>query len=482
MNTNPHPELLDSSLEAMLRQRAGNEAPSGLIVSIATAVDATPQSPKRLRTWLAPRRRGGAGLVLVAAIVGISALGVAIVGGARLTSPDQRRTTNDPVASPAPSGPGRSPKPSALIAPGVAHDFGTERWLVPYLFPDGVGWITATHRVPGLARQSPGSALMATQTSLFRTTAGGQTWTDRTPRHAGAMIANLVIDADTAVVGWGDGHAVSISITHDAGVTWTTSILKGETNGPLPLFASATNGTLMFFDTANRSPARVHVYRTPDGGQTWDGPTAGTLPAGQSKFESGAGVIWLNVGKVDNIPFNERLWVSVDGGVTWPVRHFPDPPFASSGTLKWAIGPPVFEADGAIVLAVSAGGPIGVFRSADDGQTWQMLQSWQDTTMGGLAFTPLSPRVWVLADPVGTEVISTTDGGDHWRTVMGDRRIFSLVTTFATPDHGWAAHECDRDPNPMINRGPDPFCDGNALTSVLLETTDGGKSWHPLGT
>jgi photosystem II stability/assembly factor-like uncharacterized protein len=464
MNTNSHPELLDSSLETMLRQRAGNGAPSGLIVSIATAIDAMPQAPRRLRTRLAPRRRGGAGLVLVAAIVGISALGVAIVGGARLTSPDQRRTTNDPIASPASSGPATSPKRSALIVAGVAHDFGAERQLVPYLFGDGVGWI-------------------ATRTSLFRTTDGGRTWTDRTPRHAGAMIANLVIDANTGVVGWGDGQSVSIATTHDAGVTWTTSILKSETTAPLPLFSSATTGTLTFFDTADRSPVGLHVYRTSDGGQTWDGPMAGTLPASQSKpAGSGAGVIWMNVGKVDNIPFNERLWVSLDGGLTWPVRHFPDPPFAPSGMLKWVIGPPVFEADGAIVLAVSDGGSTGVFRSADDGQTWQMLQSWQDTATGGVAFIPLSPTGWVLADGVGTEVISTTDGGDHWRPIKGDRPIFWLVTSFATPDHGWAAHACNRNPNPVINRGPDPFCDGNTLTSVLLETTDGGKSWHLLAT
>jgi hypothetical protein len=247
-------------------------------------------------------------------------------------------------------------------------------------------------------------------------------------------------------------------------------------------FASATDGTLTFFDTTDTVPARVHVYRTSDGARTWAGPTAGTFPVGEIKPGGwGGGAIWLNVGKADNVPFDNRLWLSTDGGVTWPARRFPTADFVKAGDLKWVSGPPLLVDGSRIVINISNGDTDGVFRSDDGGQTWQLLES--SSELGG-AYVPLrlSSDTWVLVSELGTSVLSTEDAGGHWRTVVGDHRIWGLsYPTFASADHGWAVHGCDRRTTLHINHGPDPLCDGNTLASVLLETTDGGKSWHPLG-
>jgi photosystem II stability/assembly factor-like uncharacterized protein len=93
----------------------------------------------------------------------------------------------------------------------------------------------------------------------------------------------------------------------------------------------------------------------------------------------------------------------------------------------------------------------------------------------------LSTDEWVLVGGDGTSVLSTTDAGASWRTITGERPIHYLSNpTFASPDHGWALHDCERGKITGLGRGPDPYCDGNTLATVLLETTDGGKSWNPL--
>jgi photosystem II stability/assembly factor-like uncharacterized protein len=466
MTTNTQTDPSDVRLERMLRQRAGDAAPRDLVAAISSALDGTPQSPRRLRTRLAPRGsgRGNPGLILVAAAAVLTALGAAIVGGTNLMRPDQRPTTNQVVETPTSSTVTTSPNPSAAAVHAVAHDFSMEPQVTAHLVTDDIGWV-------------------ATATSLYRTTDGGHTWADLTPPHPGSSIASSVVDADTAIVTWGTGHGIAIAWTHDAGASWTTSTVDDTGAwGPLLQFPSATDGMLTFFDKADVTPARVHVYRTTDGGRTWDGPTAGTFPVGEIKPGGwGGGAIWLNVGKADNVPFDNRLWLSTDGGVTWPARHFPTASFVKAGDLKWVSGPPLSVDASRIVINISNGDTDGVFRSDDNGQTWRLLKSASE--LHG-AYDPLrlSSDTWMLVSEDGTSVLSTTDAGDHWRTVAGDRPILFLGNpTFASPDHGWAVHDCDRRQTFHIGHGPDPLCDGNTLLTVFLETTDGGKSWRPLG-
>jgi photosystem II stability/assembly factor-like uncharacterized protein len=466
MTSDTQREPSDATIEAMLRRRGGGGTPPDLVSAISTAVDVTPQLPRQLRTRLARPGRGGIGPLLVAATIGLVALGAAIAGGTRFTAQDQRPTTEAALAAALPSGtpitPTASPS-SAATPPAVVHDFGMEARVVPYLFSDDVGWV-------------------ATGTSLYRTTDGGRTWSDRTPRHGGAVVAIFVVDADTAFVGWDDGHGVSIASTHDAGVAWMTSTLDAEnsTLAPLVLFGTATNGTVTFFDTTDASPARVHAYRTSDGGQTWHGPTAGTFPARQVKPGGwGGGMIWLNVGQADGVPFDDRLWLSTDGGVTWNARRFPTAGFAPAGELKWVTGAPWIEADGRIVIAIGSVDAMGLFRSDDDGRTWALLKS--DRSSAGFEPIRISTDEWVLVSGDGTSFMSTADAGGHWRTIAGDHAIsFLSYPTFASRDHGWALHGCNRHQAISIDRGPDPYCDGNTLASVLLETTDGGKTWQRL--
>ncbi len=130
-------------------------------------------------------------------------------------------------------------------------------------------------------------------------------------------------------------------------------------------------------------------------------------------------------------------------------------------------------------MAIGSVDAMGLFRSDDDGATWELLKS--DRSSAGFEQIRISSDEWLLVSVDATSIMSTADAGAHWRTIAGDHPISFLSSpTFASRDHGWALHGCNRHQTIGITRRPDPYCDGNTLASVLLETTDGGKTWQPL--
>jgi pimeloyl-ACP methyl ester carboxylesterase len=109
---------------------------------------------------------------------------------------------------------------------------------------------------------------------------------------------------------------------------------------------------------------------------------------------------------------------SRDGGKTWEQtpRQLPSP-FAADATD----GPPVVLKDGSVLLAVygspKEGGPeqVGVFRSTDAGQTWQLLsvvKSNHEMSETGLAQLP-DGRLVMISRPEG-DITWSSDGGRTW--------------------------------------------------------------------
>ena len=165
----------------------------------------------------------------------------------------------------------------------------------------------------------------------------------------------------------------------------------------------------------------------------------------------------------------------MDGGKTWKERSLPVGPEAPRDDLKW---PEAMWADGSgrIVVAISLGDGEQVYTSEDDGRTWRFVKGVPKS--GGVHL--LSATAWVLMAYDGSEVWSTTDGGTSWRTVEGASRIYLQYSTFASPDHGWAIHECPSNGRTPVP-GPDRYCDGTGLKQVFLTTIDGGRTWTQLG-
>ena len=407
------------------------------------------------RTWL---------LVAAMLLVG-SALAAASVVGGRPTTP-----------SPVPSLPASVADASATPAPT-----STLSATPGFVMPAGL-----TGAVTGMRLASPTVGWIATATALYRSGDMGATWTQLRPPGASGSGQPFFIDADTTYIVH-DGRPESISATHDGGKTWVQVTIDAPTGsiGPLMTFRSPSKAFATFIESETASD-RLLIYATTDGGGTWTGPVHATAPSltpGFNKIQgAGGNALWLSDGKADNVPFDEKLALSSDGGATWTDGSFPIDDVAIRGDLKWPLA--VLADDGGhFVMAIAVGDdktdPQVLYDSTDDARSWRFIRSWPQPYFSDIDVQFLSPTTWVLVPPDGSEIWSTTDAGAHWRATAGTKRIW-LSTTFGSPDQGWAEHQCLLHGRKVLP-GPDPWCDGTGVDSVLLATTDGGKTWVAFG-
>ena len=324
---------------------------------------------------------------------------------------------------------------------------------------------------------------VVTSSGLYRTADDGKTWTELRSWPEASAAATLVdvIDADSAYVGAG----TRIAATHDGGASWSEATITGESAGslgygPILTFRTTLIGAATFESTDPGQPGRLRVFQTTDGGRTWVDRGTSVMPDDQGKLQLDDGqVLWLDQGQADNKPFNDHLWLSTDGGLTWKHRRFPIDAVSPAGVLKWVSGAPWIDDNGRIILPITIGDRSAIYESSDDGQSWHLIDDRAEPNQTSFNVQLRSATDWVLTALDGSQIWSTTDGGGHWRPVARPAPTWQLSMSWASQDHGWAVHGCSR--HSLLPHGPDLLCDGNALTSVVLETTDGGRTWVPIG-
>lgn len=374
------------------------------------------------------------------------------VVGASLSAGPSARATASPT-----------PNPSNQL-PGHEGMFGD---LVSYRFrlvSDTVGWV-------------------ATGAALYRTNDAGHTWSD-VPLPTGVKpdAAVLMLDTDTVVLAYGTSP-VTIAITHDAGSSWVQASIDDPLGAyPVLTFRTPAVGNATFYDVTDATLARLRIYHTTDGGRTWTGPVVSTLPDGGAKLSPvlGSSVLSFSVGKADNKPSDDRLWLSTDGGVTWPARSFPTDATMPAGTQKNVFGTPWVQDDGTLVVPISDGNHETLYASDDNGHSWRLMKVLPYTDDGWDAQV-LSATTAVIVAADGSAIWSTVDGGSTWREITGATVANGgISTSFISPDHGWAKHTCGPGRS-WVSPAPDALCDGTGLKSMLLTTSDGGHTWTPIG-
>ena len=194
----------------------------------------------------------------------------------------------------------------------------------------------------------------------------------------------------------------------------------------------------------------------------------------------GSSVLTFSVGKADNQPFDDRLWLSTDGGATWPARSFPTDATMPAGTLKNVFGTPWVQDDGTLVVPISDIDHETLYASDDNGHSWRLMKVLPYTHYGWDAQL-LSATTAVIVAADGSAIWSTVDGGSTWREITGATVANGgISTSFISPDHGWAKHTCGPGRS-WVSPAPDALCDGTGLKSMLLTTSDGGHTWTPIG-
>jgi len=280
---------------------------------------------------------------------------------------------------------------------------------------------------------------------VFKTTDGGSNWLPIFDEQEMLSIGDIEIsktDTDVIWVGTGEVNAGGGSLAYDgdgmykssdAGLTWESKGLPDvgsigkvliDPNDEDVLFVAAM-GPLFRNDT-NRG-----VYKTEDGGATWDQklfvsditgvidmamhPTNGDIVYAAS---------WERIRRPNNRQYGGEtsgLWRSLDGGDSWAEMTNGLP---SAPSEKGRISIDISQSNPDVLYAryADANGSIqGVYRTDDGGDTWVTRNSSQLTNVGfhwwfrGIFVDPTDEDIIYNVDFI---VQKSTDGGNNWSTAF----------------------------------------------------------------
>ena len=200
---------------------------------------------------------------------------------------------------------------------------------------------------------------------------GGRTWTRFSAVENGSAPADLeygiiaVSANSTDKIVWCPAHTKLPCYTTDKGATWTQSSFGGLTNTGFDAFPSSAKplcadrvlpDTFYFY-----CPQDGRLYRSTDAGAHFTAvgnPGAGHFGSILKSTPGHAQDLWLAAGA------GAGLSHSTDGGVTWtPIPSF-------SQAFNVGLGKPQGDGYPTLFVAGIAGGQTGIYRSTDEGATW----------------------------------------------------------------------------------------------------------------
>jgi photosystem II stability/assembly factor-like uncharacterized protein len=314
--------------------------------------------------------------------------------------------------------------------------------------------------------------------NVIRTTDGGVHWKDVTPNYPAAAARQKVVADFLAVASaWvavpetaADGTpTVVVFRTTDGGQTWQETTIQQSSPIYSITFVDAQHGWMLSKQVDLASAEAVDILRTTDGGKTWavvsralaastDTPPPGQLPFGGDK--SGLGFLDTMTGwTTGSFPLKGYifLYVTHDGGVTWHRQTFPFSP--DKAATQIATRPPRFFTPTDGILPVSfvteSASSLDLYVTHDGGASWK-----ETTPLAALAATAGFIDVNHGWASDGTLLYVTSDGGHHW-TKLSPGESFQHITRldFASSHIGWAIGAT------------------NSHVPALLKTINGGHTW-----
>ncbi len=318
----------------------------------------------------------------------------------------------------------------------------------------------------------------ATGGGVWKTTDGGTTWRPVTDGQiqSSSVGAVAVCEANADVVYMGTGESDlrgnvmpgdGVYRTTDAGKTWTHVGLEASRNISKVRIDPKDCDDVWVAALGHYGDANTErgVYRSTDGGKTWDqllavNDSTGAVelsldPADPSTAYAAMWQVWRKPWGMSSGGPGSGLYKTTDGGKTWDLLS--DNPGMPEGPLG-KIGVSVSPVDAQRVYAIVEAAEGGVFRSDDGGATWTKTNDERKLRQRAFYYTR------IYADPQEKDVVYVLNTAFYKSTDAGK----TFPTRFRVP-HGdnhdlWIAPGDDQR---MINGN-----DGGANVSV-----NGGETW-----
>jgi photosystem II stability/assembly factor-like uncharacterized protein len=319
----------------------------------------------------------------------------------------------------------------------------------------------------------------ATGGGVWKTTSGGQTWTNISDGffETGSIGAVAVAESDANVVYAGTGSAcprgnvspgVGIYKSTDAGDTWTHVGLR-KAGQIARVVIHPDNADHVYVAALGNIFGRNEergVFRTTDGGTTWekvlyvhDGAGAADLVMDASNPR----VLYASIWRAERKPWtiisgDERggVFKSTDGGDHW-AKLSGGLPTGLVGRIGLAVSPVDPRRVWALVEAPEDG---GIYFSADAGASWSRIN--RDRLF--------QQRAWyymhIYADPIDENTVYTLNTR-FYKSVDGGKSFSSIPTPHGDNHDLW------------LNPGnPDIMIEGNDGGATV--SFDGGENWSSL--
>lgn len=283
------------------------------------------------------------------------------------------------------------------------NDFWISSWGTEILYSTD-GLQTATSQFPGLRPSFEGVAfpsneigyVLQERMGMFKTTDGGDTWTQLTNDFFTVSRDFLVLDEETVIIPY---NSSGPQITEDGGQTWA------------PLFPEDIQDTTYVFHIEQLPGGRLYLFGSvhgaysDDGGDTWDViyHGFGTFPRSMVFIDDQHGVVGSDGGKI---------LATTDGGESWDLvvdGDFTNQPYYN-----------LFVLDNGTIVNTSS----GITRcSSDGGQTWSTDACAGVSAPGAILKGPdgtwYSGRLFPSQEDLLTNIQRSTDEGQSWESIAG---------------------------------------------------------------
>jgi len=258
---------------------------------------------------------------------------------------------------------------------------------------------------------------------LLAVSAPAQTWISHS---SGSKASLRGVSAVTSHVVWASGSAGTVLLSLDAGASWRS--LPVPDSGQLDFRDVEAFDRHTAYVLAIGPGEKSRIYKTTDGGAHWTLQLTNPDPAGFLD----AFAFWDETSGIafgDTVNGEFEILTTGDGGAHWSRQHAPpalrsEGAFAASGTSIVTLGP------NHCWFATGGEGAARVYRSADRGRTWRVVNTpiRKDAASAGIFSLDFRDALHGVA--AGGEykkpnesahvVAVTSDGGKTWREPRGN--------------------------------------------------------------